>query len=179
MISGVSSHWQASWEDYEFLSGFRRHARARPLTASDRHGRTDQFAAWPLHPSCFIHKPYQRRGVIPAYAHTFHFAGEIMRRLKAQAFEGSRSRPAGHGVAPTLLALALGFQGAAAWANCTTSNGATTCTNANGSHTNKVGSGPSGMNERVTVNQGRASRQTPARRSVWERAGRYESRAVQ
>lgn len=102
-----------------------------------------------------------------------------MRRLKAQAFEGSRSRPAGHGVAPTLLALALGFQGAAAWANCTTSNGATTCTNANGSHTNKVGSGPSGMNERVTVNQGRASRQTPARRSVWERAGRYESRAVQ
>jgi len=77
-----------------------------------------------------------------------------MRRLRAQAFEGSRSRPAGHGVAPTLLALALGFQGAAAWANCTTSNGATTCTNANGSHTNKVGSGPSGMNERVTVNQG-------------------------
>lgn len=77
-----------------------------------------------------------------------------MRRLKAQAFEGRRSRPAGHGVAPTLLALALGFQGTAAWANCTTSGSSTTCTNVNGSHTNKVGSGPSGMNERVTVNQG-------------------------
>ncbi|MGZ8139259.1 autotransporter BatB [Bordetella bronchiseptica] len=77
-----------------------------------------------------------------------------MRRLKAQAFEGRRSRPAGHGVAPTLLALALGFQGTAAWANCTTSGSSTTCTSANGSHTNKVGSGPSGMNERVTVNQG-------------------------
>ncbi|AZW24949.1 autotransporter BatB [Bordetella parapertussis] len=77
-----------------------------------------------------------------------------MRRLKAQAFEGSRSRPAGHGVAPTLLALALGFQGAAAWANCTTSGSNTTCTAAGGAHRAKVGGGSTGNNQHVTVQAG-------------------------
>jgi len=77
-----------------------------------------------------------------------------MRRLKAQAFEGRRSRPAGHGVAPTLLALALGFQGAAAWANCTTSGSATTCTTAGGTHRAKVGGGSGGNNQQVTVQTG-------------------------
>ncbi|WP_148281022.1 autotransporter-associated beta strand repeat-containing protein, partial [Bordetella bronchiseptica] len=77
-----------------------------------------------------------------------------MRRLKAQAFEGRRSRPAGHGVAPTLLALALGFQGTAAWANCTTSGSSTTCTAAGGAHGAKVGGGSSGNNQQVTVQAG-------------------------
>ncbi|KCV28066.1 hypothetical protein L489_5512, partial [Bordetella bronchiseptica 00-P-2730] len=57
-------------------------------------------------------------------------------------------------MAPTLLALALGFQGAAAWANCTTSGSATTCTTAGGTHRAKVGGGSGGNNQQVTVQAG-------------------------
>ncbi|WP_326519882.1 hypothetical protein [Bordetella bronchiseptica] len=53
-----------------------------------------------------------------------------------------------------MLALALGFQGTAAWANCTTSGSSTTCTAAGGAHGAKVGGGSSGNNQQVTVQAG-------------------------
>ncbi|WP_033474419.1 autotransporter-associated beta strand repeat-containing protein, partial [Bordetella bronchiseptica] len=54
----------------------------------------------------------------------------------------------------TLLALALGFQGTAAWANCTTSGSSTTCTAAGGAHGATVGGGSTGHNKQVTVQAG-------------------------
>ncbi|MFJ0607996.1 autotransporter outer membrane beta-barrel domain-containing protein [Bordetella bronchiseptica] len=61
----------------------------------------------------------------------------------------------GHGVAPTVLVLALGFHGTAAWANCQTAGSAVTCdASSPNPYTGTVGSGASSGNLTITVGPG-------------------------
>ncbi|CCN21237.1 autotransporter [Bordetella bronchiseptica 1289] len=61
----------------------------------------------------------------------------------------------GHGVAPTVLVLALGFHGTAAWANCQTAGNAVTCdASSPNPYTGTVGSGASSGNLTITVGPG-------------------------
>ncbi|MGZ9981142.1 autotransporter outer membrane beta-barrel domain-containing protein [Bordetella bronchiseptica] len=61
----------------------------------------------------------------------------------------------GHGVAPTVLVLALGFHGTAAWADCQTAGNAVTCdASSPNPYTGTVGSGASSGNLTITVGPG-------------------------
>ncbi|QGB46528.1 autotransporter outer membrane beta-barrel domain-containing protein [Bordetella parapertussis] len=61
----------------------------------------------------------------------------------------------GHGVAPTVLVLALGFHGTAAWADCQTVGSAVTCdASSPNPYTGTVGSGASSGNLTITVGPG-------------------------
>ncbi|MFJ0400029.1 autotransporter-associated beta strand repeat-containing protein [Bordetella bronchiseptica] len=61
----------------------------------------------------------------------------------------------GHGVAPTVLVLALGFHGTAAWADCQTAGSAVTCdASSPNPYTGTVGSGASSGNLTITVGPG-------------------------
>ncbi|KDC22341.1 autotransporter outer membrane beta-barrel domain-containing protein [Bordetella bronchiseptica] len=71
-----------------------------------------------------------------------------------QSFKRNIGQPGmrGHGVAPTVLVLALGFHGTAAWADCQTAGSAVTCdASSPNPYTGTVGSGASSGGLTITV----------------------------